>query len=423
MTPGDHLQTAYNLWLPGHQLARGEAPWLDPYSFQPEIEPRVNFAGWPFAAVYGPLQALLGTVAGWNVFVLLTYVGAGGLRGALAAGARAAARRGARRRARVLPRAVPGGSVDRSPARADLDAAPTRALRRRAPTGLARGRRARVDPALRPGAPRAGCDPVRRRLRTRAPAAAARRLSPEAPASSPGCSSGRSHCVTPPSGRTRKSSATPPPSATSSPATRASSSASSTSAGSCPWPRSRAWGACVSETQSPRPAASPSCSGSARSCRACSRSARTCPATACSGGIRPSTRRAYPSACSRSPASASPPSQPSRWLVFQKHKVALGSSPRSRPWSSRRISGCRCTTRSLPTKTTPSTSRSQPRRRGGCSRARVLPPDDLRGLGLRLLLDAGAAGAAARLLDERSRRRGVRHGPAAPVGRPIEPSA
>ena len=78
VTPGDHLQTAYNLWLPGHQLARGEAPWLDPYSFQPEVEPRVNFAGWPFAAVYGPLQALFGTVAGWNLFVLLTYVGAGG---------------------------------------------------------------------------------------------------------------------------------------------------------------------------------------------------------------------------------------------------------------------------------------------------------------------------------------------------------
>lgn len=78
VTPGDHLQTAYNLWLPGHQLARGEAPWLDPYSFRPVVEPRVNFAGWPFAAVYGPLQAALGTVAGWNLFVLLSYVGAGG---------------------------------------------------------------------------------------------------------------------------------------------------------------------------------------------------------------------------------------------------------------------------------------------------------------------------------------------------------
>ena len=79
VTPGDHLQTVYSLWLPGHQLARTAEPWLDPYSFQPEVEPRVNFPGWPFAAVFGPLQALFGTVAGWNVFVLLTYVGAGGL--------------------------------------------------------------------------------------------------------------------------------------------------------------------------------------------------------------------------------------------------------------------------------------------------------------------------------------------------------
>lgn len=78
MTPGDHLQTAYDLWLPGHQLVRGEAPWLDPYSFQPEVDPRVNFAGWPFAAVFGPLEALFGTVAGWNLFVLLTFAGAGG---------------------------------------------------------------------------------------------------------------------------------------------------------------------------------------------------------------------------------------------------------------------------------------------------------------------------------------------------------
>ena len=79
VTPGDHLQTVYNLWLPGHQLVRGAAPWLDPYSFQPVAEPRVNFAGWPFAAVFAPLEALFGTVAGWNLFVLLTYVGAGGL--------------------------------------------------------------------------------------------------------------------------------------------------------------------------------------------------------------------------------------------------------------------------------------------------------------------------------------------------------
>jgi len=78
VAPGDHLQSAYNLWLPGHQLAKGRAPWRDPYSFQPIAAERMNFPGWPFAALFGPLKALLGTVAGWNVFVLITYVGAGG---------------------------------------------------------------------------------------------------------------------------------------------------------------------------------------------------------------------------------------------------------------------------------------------------------------------------------------------------------
>jgi hypothetical protein len=77
--PGDHLQTTWQLWLPGHQLERGENPVRDPYSFRPEAEPRLNFAGWPFGLPFWPLHALLGTVAAWNVFVLLGYVGAGAL--------------------------------------------------------------------------------------------------------------------------------------------------------------------------------------------------------------------------------------------------------------------------------------------------------------------------------------------------------
>jgi hypothetical protein len=75
--PGDHLQTAYNLWLPGHQLVRGGAPWLDPYSFQPEAPRRTNFAAWPYGAVWWPLDAALSTVGAWNAFVLLGYVAAG----------------------------------------------------------------------------------------------------------------------------------------------------------------------------------------------------------------------------------------------------------------------------------------------------------------------------------------------------------
>jgi hypothetical protein len=77
VTPGDHLQTTYNLWLPGHQLAQGRAPWLDPYSFQPEAPKRTNFPGWPFSIVFWPLHALFGTVVAWNAFALLSYAGAG----------------------------------------------------------------------------------------------------------------------------------------------------------------------------------------------------------------------------------------------------------------------------------------------------------------------------------------------------------
>jgi hypothetical protein len=77
--PGDHLQTTWQLWLPGHQLGRGESPVRDPYSFRPEAEPHVNFAGWPFGLPFWPLHALFGSVGAWNVFVLLGYIGAGGL--------------------------------------------------------------------------------------------------------------------------------------------------------------------------------------------------------------------------------------------------------------------------------------------------------------------------------------------------------
>ena len=77
--PGDHLQTGYQLWLVGHQFENGRAPWRDPYSFRPESNPRWNLAGWPFGVVYWPLRRLFGTVTAWNMFVLLGFLGAGGL--------------------------------------------------------------------------------------------------------------------------------------------------------------------------------------------------------------------------------------------------------------------------------------------------------------------------------------------------------
>ena len=76
---GDHLQTGYNLWLAGHQLERGAAPWIDPYSFQPEAEPVANLQGWLFGLPYWPLVAALGSVLAWNVFIVFSYLLAGGL--------------------------------------------------------------------------------------------------------------------------------------------------------------------------------------------------------------------------------------------------------------------------------------------------------------------------------------------------------
>ena len=61
----------------GHQIEGGRPPWRDPYSFQPLVEPRANFAGWPFGVVYWPLHRALGTVWAWNAFVLLGFLGAG----------------------------------------------------------------------------------------------------------------------------------------------------------------------------------------------------------------------------------------------------------------------------------------------------------------------------------------------------------
>jgi len=75
---GDHLQAEYHLWLVGHQLSHGRAPWRDPYTFRPESPPRWNFGGWPFGLVFWPLDALFGHVRAWNLFLLLTYLAAGG---------------------------------------------------------------------------------------------------------------------------------------------------------------------------------------------------------------------------------------------------------------------------------------------------------------------------------------------------------
>ncbi len=76
---GDYLQTNWHFWLFGHQLEHLRAPWHDPYTFRPESRGVVNLGGWPFGLVLWPLFGLVGPVVTWNLFVLFSYVGAGGL--------------------------------------------------------------------------------------------------------------------------------------------------------------------------------------------------------------------------------------------------------------------------------------------------------------------------------------------------------
>ena len=76
---GDHLQLSYSLWLVGHQLERGAAPWADPYSFRPEAKAAPNTQGWLLGLPYWPLDRLFGHVWAWNMLLLLSYVAAGGL--------------------------------------------------------------------------------------------------------------------------------------------------------------------------------------------------------------------------------------------------------------------------------------------------------------------------------------------------------
>ncbi|HEY7004763.1 MAG TPA: hypothetical protein VH281_10805 [Gaiellaceae bacterium] len=74
---GDHLQTSYRFWLVGRQLEHGGAPWIDPFSYQPLVDPQVVLGGWPFGFAFWPLDALFGPVVAWNLLLLAVTVGAG----------------------------------------------------------------------------------------------------------------------------------------------------------------------------------------------------------------------------------------------------------------------------------------------------------------------------------------------------------
>jgi hypothetical protein len=74
---GDHGQAVYRFWLFGHSLGEGEAPWRDPYSFQPVVEPQLALGGWPFGFPFWPLDAAFGPVVAWNILLLASVVAAG----------------------------------------------------------------------------------------------------------------------------------------------------------------------------------------------------------------------------------------------------------------------------------------------------------------------------------------------------------
>ena len=76
---GDHLQLAWAFWLPGHQLEQARAPWADPYSFRPEAHAAPNVQGWLLGIPYWPFDRLFGQTWAYNLIVLLSFVGAGGL--------------------------------------------------------------------------------------------------------------------------------------------------------------------------------------------------------------------------------------------------------------------------------------------------------------------------------------------------------
>ena len=75
---GDYLQLVWNFWLPGHQLQHGHAPWLDPYSFQPESEQRPSLQGWLLGTPFWPLERAFGTAWAYDLVLLLTFLAAGG---------------------------------------------------------------------------------------------------------------------------------------------------------------------------------------------------------------------------------------------------------------------------------------------------------------------------------------------------------
>jgi hypothetical protein len=73
---GDHLQTAYYLWLWRHALETlSHLPWVDPFQFTVVAPATRQPFGWPMVLVSVPVDLFSGPVAAYNAMVLTGFVG------------------------------------------------------------------------------------------------------------------------------------------------------------------------------------------------------------------------------------------------------------------------------------------------------------------------------------------------------------
>ena len=417
---GDHLQTTYRFWLVGHQLEQGGAPWIDPYSFQPLVEPQVVLGGWPYGFPFWPLDASGGPGGRLEPAAPARDLRRRPLHVPVAAGARrAAVGRGRGALAfelapyRAAPERRPPARVDRrarAPGALGLRAGASRGDGAgRAPLGRARGRRRRLGAALRPAPPRARRAPVRGRVRGPALLAPRVALGLGRRARRRGCRPDRrdrDHLRLDggrrPDARRGRRSTRRARSTSSAAGACTAPSATSTSAGSCRCSPSRGSCSWLAAAVAWR-----SFWGSRRSCPPCSRWGRTCRCTRrCGTSSHPCATRASPGGSCRSRTWPSRRSPPSRSRPSSRGSRG-GGGRRWRPCSSGWWPPTCWSFRCAPARRTPATRPTRGLADQGPGRVLELPILQ-RGKGqfgsvYQYYTPAGAAGAADRL---RARSRG-----------------
>ena len=79
VSPGDHLQMTYYLWLWQHALTTFDhLPWFDPFQFAASGHAGAQPFGWPLVVVSLPVSLVAGPVAAYNVLVLVAFVACAG---------------------------------------------------------------------------------------------------------------------------------------------------------------------------------------------------------------------------------------------------------------------------------------------------------------------------------------------------------